>query len=170
MHCAVGLAHPQLDRPVRLAVLGRDRARRRVHLVGFASRHLRRLEAVDRLDLGVRIDDPAGGVLEHHSHGRVAKDRVHHPALAVESVHQLQLAKQDGGLAGQHAGESSRLRAARGDAGDEETRKPAFDLDRDRERVGRRPKEVKERPEASRSGRRGERTKQLSTVGDRHPG
>ena len=112
VHRAVRIAHPQLDRAVCLAVLARDRACRGVHLVRFASWHLGCLEAVDRLDLGVRVNDPPGRVLEHHADWRVAQDRVHHPALAVESVHQLELAQQHRRLAGQHRGEPSRLGAA----------------------------------------------------------
>ena len=169
MDSAVGVLHPQLQRAVRVGGLGRRRAGGGVDLVRLAARHLGRLQAVDRLDLRVRVDDPPTGVLQEHTHRRVAEDRVHHPALAIESVDELELAEEHGGLAGQHPGEPASLRSASGHPGHQQSGQPALDLDRDGKCVLRRAEQVEQRAKAPAARRGAERTKQLGAVGDGHP-
>ena len=169
VHCAVGILHPQLEGAVGVGHLGRDRPGRGIDLIRLAARHLGSLQAVDGFDLRVRVHDVATRILEQHADRRVPQDRVHHPSLAVECVDELELAEEHGGLAGQHAGESSSLRGPHRHARHQQSREPAFDLDRDGERVLRRAEEVEKRAQASATGGRRERTQQLGAVGHGHP-
>ena len=165
---AVGILHPQLQGAFGVGVLGGRGAGCGEDLVGGAAWHLGGLEAVDGLDLRVGVNDAPGRVLQHHADRRVAKDRVHHPALAVEGVDELELAEQDGCLAGEHRREPAGLRGARRHPRHQQPREPAFDLDRDGEGVLRSAQQVEQRAQAAPASRRREGAQQLGAVGDRH--
>ena len=109
MNDPVRVLHSQLDCSLGLPVIAALGPGRRVDLRWRLARHVGSLELVDGLDLGVGIYDPSGSVLEHHAHRRVAEDRLHHPALTVELVDQLELPDQHRGLAGEHTREPARL-------------------------------------------------------------
>ena len=133
--CAVGLLHAQLERAVGVLVLHGHRARCVVDLLWLAAGHLGGLQAVDGFDLRVGVDDASTRVLEHHADRRVAQDRIHHPALTVEGVDELELAEKDRRLAGQDRGEPPRLGGAHSHSRHQQSGEAAFDLDRDGERV-----------------------------------
>jgi hypothetical protein len=59
----------------------------------------------------------------------VAEDRVHHPALAIESVDELELADQNGGLPGEDRPEAPGLGASARHPGHEKPGEAALDLD-----------------------------------------
>ncbi len=139
---AVGVLHLQLERRVRLVVVPPYSARGGVDVGGLLAGHVGGLEAVDRLDLGVGVDDAPGRVLEHDAHRRVPQDGVHHLPLALEGIHQLQLADEHGRLTGQDAGEPSGLRRSGGHPGDQQSRQPPFDLDRDGKCIRRRTEKI----------------------------
>ena len=167
MHHAHRVAHAKLQRAVGLVLIAALGARGGVNLGKLLAGHVRRLEVIDRLDLRVRVDDAAVGVLEHHAHGRVAEDGVHHLPLAFEGVDQLELADQDRGLAGKDSGEAARLRRTCGHARHQQADQPALDLDREAESILRRAQEVEQRPHAARPGGRHERAQQLRGLVDR---
>ena len=109
MNYPVRVLHSQLDCSLRFPVVAALGSSRGVDLGRRLTGHVGSLELVDGLDLGVGVDDPSGSVLEHHAHRRVTEDRLHHPALAIELVDQLELPDQHRGLAGEHTGEPARL-------------------------------------------------------------
>ena len=74
----------------------------------------------------------------------MAEDRVHHPALAIQRVDQLELADQHRRLAGEHPRKAPRLSPTAGHPRDEEPGEAALDLNRDGEGVGRSAEQVEE--------------------------
>ena len=100
----------------------------------------------------------------------MAQDRIHHPALTVEGVDELELAEKDRRLAGQDRGEPPRLGGAHSHSRHQQAGEAAFDLDRDGERVLRRADQVEQGAKPASSGGRVQRAQQLSAVGDRNPG
>ena len=169
MHDACRVTHAKLQRAVGQVLVAAHGAGGGIDLGEPLAWHLRCLELIDRLDLGVRVHDAARRVFEHHAHRRVAEDGVHHLALALERVNELELADEHRRLTGEHGGESPRLRCTRCHPRHQQSDEPALNLDGQAERICRGSKQVEQSAHPAAARRRCQRAQELAGLIDRHP-